>query len=431
MNNLRTSDLTLCILGGAATYTPEFIYVLSQYKKSVKIGTVRLFDTDTEHLTHVQNYCQGLAELLDFPIKVEAYDNQKLAICEADIVLIQFRVGGLVSRSNDIKLCLRHGLLGEETTGIGGFSFALRTIPVLFNVISLIREYAPSALVINLSNPTGIVTEVLQKKLENQVVGICTTPERMKVGFAKRLSISADKIFIDYVGLNHLGWVQNIYNKDDQIPKDKWLPLSSDLLSVKEVPDLTFSTELLHSIGAAPSLYLHYYYHKNQVIETLLKMPLNRAEIRMRESNKIFDFYQQGMIKLPEQFSNREDLYDVAGRLIHALLTNENDQLVLNVRNNRSLPQLPINCVIESPCDIRNGQIIPSERRSTVDNYDHIGSMLFAQKCYEQLTIQAGTGDKRAAIQAMITHPLGPSAEIVHSVFSDILRTFDSLLPQF
>ena len=53
-------------------------------------------------------------------------------------------------------------------------------------------------------------------------------------------------------------------------------------------------------------------------------------------------------------------------------------------------------------------------------------------KMYELLTVEAAVhGDRNAAYQALLTHPLGPSGDKVEAVLADMLAIHKPYLPQF
>ena len=66
---------------------------------------------------------------------------------DADYVVTTLRVGGDHSRVIDETIALNAGVIGQETTGVGGFSMAVRTIPILLEYCRLINEIAPTPVV--------------------------------------------------------------------------------------------------------------------------------------------------------------------------------------------------------------------------------------------------------------------------------------------
>jgi 6-phospho-beta-glucosidase len=53
-------------------------------------------------------------------------------------------------------------------------------------------------------------------------------------------------------------------------------------------------------------------------------------------------------------------------------------------------------------------------------------------KMYELLAVEAAVhGDRNAAYQALLAHPLGPQADKIQEVLEDMLETNKPYLPQF
>ena len=88
-------------------------------------------DIDLTRLNIVGGFAQRMVEAKGAPFKVMITDDQKAAIQDASYVITQLRVGQMPARLADEYLGLRHGLIGQETTGVGGMAKALRTIPVI------------------------------------------------------------------------------------------------------------------------------------------------------------------------------------------------------------------------------------------------------------------------------------------------------------
>src|SRR5262249_56522895 len=77
-------------------------------------------------------------------------------------VIIQLRVGGQAARLVDETLPNKFNLLGQETTGPGGFAKALRTVPVVLGIADVVRKRArPDAGDGDFTNPVGRVTPAL------------------------------------------------------------------------------------------------------------------------------------------------------------------------------------------------------------------------------------------------------------------------------
>src|SRR5438105_1691577 len=102
-------------------------------------------DIDGARLGLMRALCEALIGSAALPFNVKWTQDARSAVRGADYVITTFRVGGMESRVIDEQVPLHYGVLGQETTGPGGFAMALRTIPVVLNYVNLIREEAPGA----------------------------------------------------------------------------------------------------------------------------------------------------------------------------------------------------------------------------------------------------------------------------------------------
>ena len=173
------------------------------------------------------------------------------------------RVGGLEGRRCDEHVALDRGVIGQETTGPGGLAYAIRTVPVMMEVARLVQELAPQAYLMNFTNPAGIITEAMQSVLGDRVLGICDTPSGLGRRVAKMLGLDHTRVQMDYVGLNHLGWMRRVmYDGQDVLPQ---LLADEALLSQMEEAKV-FGTDWIHTLGVIPNEYLYYYYfHRDAV----------------------------------------------------------------------------------------------------------------------------------------------------------------------
>ena len=136
------------------------------------------------------------------------WGRSRRAIRGAEFVITQLRVGGQAARHRDELTGREFGLIGQETTGVGGFAKALRTIPVMLDVARMVEREAPDAVLVNFTNPAGLMTELLRRHTSLAVVGLCNVPWNMQIEVAAALGVAFDEVSIDYVGLNHLSWAR-------------------------------------------------------------------------------------------------------------------------------------------------------------------------------------------------------------------------------
>ncbi|MCJ7789868.1 MAG: 6-phospho-beta-glucosidase, partial [Candidatus Atribacteria bacterium] len=125
------NDLKIAIIGAGSTYTPELIDGFIKRKNELPVTSFYLMDIDRRKLGIVGKFVKRMLDANDIKCKFVMTEDLKTAVKNADFVLAQVRVGKLDARIKDEKIPLKYDLIGQETTGIGGFMKALRTIPVM------------------------------------------------------------------------------------------------------------------------------------------------------------------------------------------------------------------------------------------------------------------------------------------------------------
>ena len=205
--------MKIAVIGGGSTYTPELVNGFLNRIDSLPIKELWLMDINQERLNIVGGFAQRMVKARGEPFKVFLSMDQRRSIADASYVITQLRVGMMPARREDEYLGKRHGLIGQETTGIGGMAKALRTIPVILTVARDIRETAPNALLVNFTNPAGLITEALTRYApEVSSVGVCNVGITAKMNFIAqierlaKIKINPDHAELNTLGLNHLTW---------------------------------------------------------------------------------------------------------------------------------------------------------------------------------------------------------------------------------
>lgn len=133
------------------------------------------------------------------------------AVRDADYIITTIRAGEDQKRVDDERIALARNVLGQETTGAAGFSFAMRSVPALAKYCELIRKYAkPGAKVFNFTNPAGVVSQTLRDMGYDFTYGICDAPTGMLRGFAHLYGVDPDSVTASCYGLNHLSFFDSI-----------------------------------------------------------------------------------------------------------------------------------------------------------------------------------------------------------------------------
>ena len=201
-----TKSLKLAIIGGGSSYTPELIEGVLKRLDHLPVTEMHFVDIEAgQHkLDIVAALARRMVEKVGANIEINASLDRRAAIQNADFVMTQFRVGGLQARANDEQIPLKYDVIGQETTGPGGFAKALRTIPVILDICQDIEALAPDAWMLNFTNPAGVVTEAIQKYSRVKTIGLCNVPVSMQMMIAEMMSCPPDQLSLECIGLNHL-----------------------------------------------------------------------------------------------------------------------------------------------------------------------------------------------------------------------------------
>ena len=428
--------MKITVIGGGSTYTPELVSGLLARVYSLPIKELWLMDIDRERLDIVGGFARRMVKAKGDPFKVVLSLNQREAVAGAKYVITQFRVGQMPARRGDEYLGQRHGLVGQETTGVGGMAKALRTIPVILSIAKDLRETAPGALLANFTNPAGLVTEALNRHAPDvPAVGVCNVGITMKMEALEWVEKSTGKKIDDSraalntLGLNHLTWHRG-FTVDGE---DVWPTVFSafaEKMKKEEDPECDLRT--LEVLGMIPNYYLQYFYYTQKKLADQQKWPPSRAEQVMEiEQGLLRDYANPALSEPPADLMKRGGAYysTLATQLINSHFNDLGQIHVVNTPNNGAVKEYPADWVLELPARVDSAGIhpLPAEPLPPA-----CFGLVAQVKMYELLTVEAALrGDRDTLYQALLAHPLGPSADRVQAVLEDLLATNRQWLPQF
>lgn len=418
----------ICVIGAGSTYTPELIEGLIDRADSLPVRELTLVDVNRERLEILTDMATRMFRAAGKDVSVIATEDRRRGIEGADFVLNQIRIGGQAARIRDEKTGRRHDVVGQETTGPGGFAKALRTIPVALAIAADIRELSPDAWMINFTNPAGMVTESLLRFGGVKVMGLCNSPYGMQVGLARALDVGPDRVRIDCVGLNHLSWVRRVFLDGEDVTEDV---IARIVTSADEDHD-TFTADLIATLRMIPSSYLQYFYHQQRVLASQRAGGKTRGEQVWEIEQQLLEQYRDPELCCkPPMLAQRGGAYysTLAVSLVAAIANDTRDIHIVDCRNQGALADLPDDVAVEIPAVIdRQGAHsitaghLPFSIRGLVQ---HV-------KAYEELTINAAaSGDERTALLALLNNPLVPSFEAARALWKDIRAENVEYLPQF
>jgi maltose-6'-phosphate glucosidase len=422
------------IIGGASTYTPGIVKSLIKNHDQFPLKKIILMDINEERLNKMGKFMKILLGEHLPQVEVIWTLDRKEALTETDFIFIQIRPGGLKMREKDEKIPLKHGLVGQETCGAGGFAFALRSIPAIIDIVKDAVKYSPDAWILNYSNPESMVSEALLKTIpEAKVLCLCDMPISQEVSLAKLLDIEHKDLTFKYFGLNHFGWFTNIFDKsgNDLLPLLRKRILNNQIDELQHVDvhtDPYWQTvfkEIVKVIKLFPEYisltYLQYYFFSEEMVE---KENPNYTRANYVMDNREKNIFAECEKVIEEGTAVSSPLNsgvhgDYIINVAKAIANDTRERFIVNVANNGIISNFSSEAIVEVPCYIGSFGIEPISVGEISTFYK---GLMEVEKAYEKLAVEAileGSYDK--AIQALTLNLTIPSASKAKAVLDDLI----------
>ncbi|HEU4328306.1 MAG TPA: hypothetical protein VFS21_34530 [Roseiflexaceae bacterium] len=437
--------MKLTLIGGGGVRAPLFVASALRRAGRLRLTELCLMDTDAEKLALFGGLCREVVRQAGSNVRLTLAADPREALEGARYVVTAIRVGGERGRVLDERIALRHGVLGQETTGPGGFAMALRSIPAILGYAELLEQVSPGAWLFNFTNPAGLVAQALHARGFRRAIGICDSANAAQHAVAAWHGIPPQYLRAEVFGLNHLSWTRRVqYNDSDMLGPLLREPafLSGTLLRL-------FDPALVGQIGMWLNEYLFYYYYAEQALASIGAHEQTRGEEVQALTAGLMDelravgveqapeaalaayqAYQQRRhasympyspetetaeaegetasdtttSKLNTQHSDGEGYAGVALGIIEALETGEPLYTALNVANQGAIAGLRDDDVIEVSCRVDAAGVRPLPIVGVPEPQE---LLMRAVKLYERLTVEAVFRRSRPlAVQALMAHPL-------------------------
>jgi 6-phospho-beta-glucosidase len=391
--------MKVAVIGGGSTYTPELADGIGRLLPD--LTELFLVDPDPDRLAVVGPVSARIMAAHGHPGQVRWTSSLDEGADGADAILFQLRVGGQAARQRDETWPLDCGCVGQETTGAGGLAKALRTVPVVLDLAERSsRRASPSAVIIDFTNPVGIVTRALLSA-GYRAVGLCNVAIGFQRQFASMLGVPPAAVSLGHVGLNHLTWERSVLvDNKDVLP---------GLLAVRAdeiAPYSGLTADFIRHLGMVPSYYLRYYYTHDAVVAEQ-RGAMTRAEEVARLETELLELYADPALdRKPPQLSQRGGAWysEAAVDLLVSLTGDRRDVQVVNTVNGPTLPFLPADAVIEVPAMIGSGGAAPVPVAPVEPLLRGLIAHVFA---YEELALDAAIrGGRDRVYDALLAHPL-------------------------
>lgn len=437
-----SKGLKIVTIGGGSSYTPELVEGFIKRHAELPVKELWLVDIEAgrEKLEIVGEMAKRMVKAAGIDCEVHLTLDRREALKDADFVTTQMRVGLLDARILDERIPLSHGMIGQETNGAGGIFKALRTVPVILEIVEDMKELCPNAWLINFTNPAGMVTEaVLRYGNWDKVIGLCNIPVNAVFEEAEILERNQKDLFFQFAGINHLHWHTVTDNKGQNLTDDLINRMygkdATGKSIVANIEDNSYIYEQVENLHMVPCPYHQYYYMTDKMLADELEDFKNngtRAEKVKQIEAELFELYKDPKLDYkPQQLAERGGARysDAACEIINSIYNDKRTVMTVSTRNNGTISDLPNESAVEVTCLITGNGPVPFNFGSFKPE---IRGLLQLMKSMEELTIEAAvTGDRGTLMQAFTMNPLITSGTIAQTVMNELLEAHKHYLPQF
>jgi 6-phospho-beta-glucosidase len=389
--------LKLVVLGGSSLATPLLLEGLARGGGRRPFDAV-LYGRDQERLDLVRRVSEDLiGRQAGGDIRVSSEQNLVQAVDGADFIVNQMRIGGLEGRLFDETFPRASGIPGEETMGPGGFSNTLRGVPVVLEACRQIEVHAPSAVLLNLTNPSSLIQYAIRRYTRVNVLGTCDSPVALMNMISVLLGVPRQDLTFDLAGMHHFTWIVGVrQGHRDRLPEV--------LARADEMPKLGTDPDLIRLLGAIPSPYYRYLAHPDRILAMTEGRPARAQELMALQDRMLHDFrsWKPGQA-IPGLVQRGAVWYEqIVIPTLLALAEKQTVELVLSVDNAEGLPWLPSEAIIEAPVLVQGGQ---AGKPRVAELPADIRSLVQRNAAYEMLAVQAVVErDRELALRALLSN---------------------------
>lgn len=425
--------IKLAYIGGGSTRAPGTMASFIAQGQNFQGSEVVLIDFDAERLGIVKILAEKMARHQGIDLTVTIATDRRTGLRDCDAVLTSFRPGGFEARYIDESIPLKHGVIGQETQGPGGFFMALRSIHAMQGIIADMEAVCPQARLFNYTNPINLVSEAVSHHTAIPVVSLCEGPIIFPRGIARAAGLDQDKVDAQMIGLNHGCWsVRHTYDGQDILPL-----LQEALVRLREQPGASRHglrmLELALAMDSLPAEYFQYYYFKEEILAELKAKQTTRAQDILASVPDYWQHYrEQATSDTPELDPRRSrggiHELELAIDVIDAIYNDRREVWPVNVPNRGAIADFPDDLVVEVPGFVDRHGVVPLAQghmpRQVVGLLKMLGE-------YQALAAEAAwSGTRKDAIRALASNPLVFSLRVAEAIYDEMAAALRAYLPE-
>ncbi|BDI32049.1 6-phospho-beta-glucosidase [Capsulimonas corticalis] len=424
--------IKIVYLGGGSSRGAGTMASLLEQGANFNGSEVVLVDLEPDRLAVVQKIAAKIARNKGLDITITTSTDRRAALRDCDAVLSSFRPGGFEARYLDESIPLKHGVLGQETQGPGGFFMALRSIHVLKQTLADMEEICPNARLFNYTNPVNIVAQAVSRNSPIPVVSLCEGPITFYHWFGQAAGLDIAKMDVTMIGLNHACWsIHHEYEGQDIIP------ILAEALARRQAepnpdPYTLRMLKLAVTMNSIPASYFQYYYYNDEVLNELRERSTTRAQDIMSGLPDYWTHYREQAESDAPQLDPRRSRggvheLELALDVMDAYYNDRGEVWPVNTPNRGAMPDFPDDFVVEVPGYVDRHGITP-----LVQNHmpPQTLGLLKALGEYQSLAADAAwAGTRTDAIRALASNPLVLSLSKAETIYDEMAGALQEYLP--
>ncbi len=425
--------LKIAYVGGGSTRAPGTVASFIEQGENFNGSEIVLIDLNEERLGLVKTIADKMARHKNVDLAISITTDRKAGLADCDAVLTSFRPGGFDARYLDESIPLKHGLIGQETQGAGGFFMALRSIHVMQGIVADMEAVCPKARLFNYTNPVNLVAEAITHHSAIPMVSLCEGPIYMLQKIARAVNLNPARIDAPVIGLNHGSW--SAYQRYEG---QELIPLLAEPYErlLHDPKATTYNKRLLELallMGSIPNDYFFYYYYKDEILAELQAKPTTRSQDIMASVPDYWAHYKEQAGKDvpvldPQRSRGGINELELAIDVMDAVFNDRREVWPVNVPNQGAIADFPDDMVVEVPGYVDRNGIAPVAQGHMPRQVVGLVKMLGE---YQALAAEAAwSGTRLDAIRALAANPLVLSAARATALYDEMATAHRQYLPE-
>ncbi|MBT0992986.1 hypothetical protein KIN34_01605 [Cellulomonas sp. DKR-3] len=426
--------IKLAYIGGGSSRAAGTMASLIWHGQEFDGSEIVLVDLDPDHLEIVRTLSEKMARNAGLDLTITATTDQRAGLTDVDAVLSSFRPGDFQMRLQDELIPQRHGVIGQETQGPGGFMMSLRSIEIMKGILADLDAVAPDAKIFNYTNPVNIVSQAVTDNTDRFIYSMCEGPMIFPPSILKTAGLDPERADVLMAGVNHNCWsTRHTYDGQDLMPL-----LDEAWERVKDDPSVPVWDKRMLKLAVAmrsvPADYYRYYYFGEEFLREQRSKRLTRAGVILESVPDYWAHYaEQAESVNPELDPDRSrggiHELELAIDVMSAYYNDAPARLPVNLPNTGgALPGFDEDTVVEMWCTVDGSGATPEPQEALPHAVRGITQTLAE---YQRLAaVAAWEGTRADAVRALVAHPFVPTLAVAEELYDDMAYANRDFIPE-